>query len=120
MKRYDFYLAGAVILIALAWFLLNVNKEQGTKVCVYINNTLVNTLSLSDDGEYFIGDKDMPIISYTISNGKLDVKYSDCPDKLCVHQKAISKSSESIVCLPNKVMFLIEGSVSNEFDAIGY
>ena len=120
MKRYDFYLAGAVILIALAWFLFNVNREQGSSVSVYVNNELVNTLNLSDDGEYCIGEDESPIIIYTIQNGNLNVKYADCPDKLCVHQKTISKAGQTIVCLPNKVMFLIEGNLNNEFDAIGY
>ena len=29
---------------------------------------------------------------------------ADCPDKLCVHQHAISANGETIVCLPNKVV----------------
>ena len=43
---------------------------------------------------------------------------ADCPDKLCVHQKAISKNHEMIVCLPNKVVVEVTGSEENGFDSI--
>ncbi len=32
---------------------------------------------------------------------------ADCPDKLCVKQGKISKSGESIICLPHKVVVKI-------------
>ncbi len=44
-----------------------------------------------------------------IHDGKADVTEADCPDKLCVHQKAISKTHETIVCLPNKVVVEVTG-----------
>jgi hypothetical protein len=44
---------------------------------------------------------------------------ADCPDKLCVHQKAISATGETIVCLPNKVVVEIAGETEDaEFDTI--
>ena len=45
-----------------------------------------------------------------IKDGKADVTEADCPDKLCVHQKAISKTNETIVCLPNKVVVQVIGT----------
>ena len=35
---------------------------------------------------------------------------ADCPDHLCISQKAVGNSGGTIVCLPNKVV--IEGSKS--------
>ena len=29
---------------------------------------------------------------------------ADCPDQLCVHQKAVDAAGGTIVCLPNKVV----------------
>ena len=43
---------------------------------------------------------------------------ADCPDQLCVHQKAASKNHESIICLPNKVVVEVDGSEEREFDAV--
>ena len=43
---------------------------------------------------------------------------ANCPDKLCVNQKAISKEKETIVCLPNKVVVTVESDDESDFDAI--
>ena len=53
-----------------------------------------------------------------IRNGSADMTEADCPDKLCVNQKAISKNGESIICLPNKVVVTIESSEDSVFDAV--
>ena len=39
---------------------------------------------------------------------------AECPDHLCMKQKAIDEKGGTIVCLPNKVV--IEGEKSTEFD----
>ena len=43
---------------------------------------------------------------------------ADCPDHLCVKQKAISKEGESIICLPNKVIVEVDSAVNSEIDAV--
>lgn len=53
-----------------------------------------------------------------IRNGSADMTEADCPDKLCVNQKPISKNGESIICLPNKVIVTIESNENSVFDAI--
>ena len=35
-----------------------------------------------------------------IQEGKAYMEEADCPDKLCVKQKAIERNGESIICLP--------------------
>ena len=47
---------------------------------------------------------------------KADMKEADCPDKLCVHQKAISAENESIVCLPNRVVVTVTNSKKEGMD----
>jgi len=51
-----------------------------------------------------------------IRDGKADMKEADCPDKLCVHQKAISAENESIVCLPNRVVVTVTNSKKEGMD----
>ena len=53
-----------------------------------------------------------------IKNGTVDMTTADCPDKLCVNQKSISKNGESIICLPNKVVVTIDSKEDSEFDAV--
>ncbi len=53
----------------------------------------------------FIEDTDINIIK--IYDHKADMIASTCPDLICVHSKPISRSSESIVCLPHKVVITV-------------
>ena len=77
-------------------------------------------------GTYVLGEEqEIPIVQdgvttnvLTIRDGRADMTEADCPDKLCVHQKAISKNHEMIVCLPNKVVVEVTGSEENGFDSI--
>lgn len=43
---------------------------------------------------------------------------ADCPDHLCVKQKAISKGGESIICLPNKVVVTVKSDMKSDIDSI--
>ena len=40
---------------------------------------------------------------------------AECPDHLCIKQKAINEKGGTIVCLPNKVV--IEGEKSSDSDS---
>jgi hypothetical protein len=42
-----------------------------------------------------------------IEGGRARIEAADCPDKLCVKQRAISKAGESIICLPHKLVIRI-------------
>ena len=52
-----------------------------------------------------------------VKDGKVSVTEADCPDKVCVNTGEISKSGDTIVCLPHKLVVEIEGSTS-ETDAV--
>lgn len=104
----DIILALSVILIALGVFLVfNITKKQGGYAVVLQNGKELSRYSLSSD---FTTD-----ISYNgksntlvIKNGKAYVLAADCPDKVCVSHRKISKEGETIVCLPHKLVIAIE------------
>lgn len=54
-----------------------------------------------------------------ISDGKVRVLDSTCPDKLCVHQGWISNVGETIVCLPNRITISIVGG-NEGVDSVSY
>jgi len=43
---------------------------------------------------------------------------ADCPDRLCVKQRAISKQGETIVCLPHRLIVKIEGGDAPDVDGV--
>lgn len=61
--------------------------------------------------------------SNTITIKDHDIFFSDasCPHKLCVKQGSASKSPVPVICLPNKLMIIVENSAEGgEYDAIAY
>lgn len=122
INKYDFILASATIFVALVWFIFNIfNTDKGNVCQIYINNSLYDTVVLqSSDGiENIIIDGEV-ILKYEVKNGHVDVIESECRDKLCVRQHAISRDGESIVCLPQKIVFMISSDKENEFDGFTY
>lgn len=108
MKKFDVYLASAMLIIALVWFLFtNISVKSGDTLIVTKDNDTVGSYSLSEDGVYSVKDEDKTLLLFEIRNGSVNVLSASCPDKLCVHQKSISKNDELIVCLPNKIVLEI-------------
>lgn len=115
MKKFDLYLASAMLLFALAWFFINsIFSSKGEKVLIFKDNAIIDTISLSDEGIHSINDGDNILMTFEIKDSSVNVISADCPDKLCVHQKAISNNSEMIVCLPNKIVLEIDEDASSE------
>ena len=51
-----------------------------------------------------------------IRDHKADMIDADCRDLLCVKQKAIDRSGETIVCLPNRVVVSVENDSQDALD----
>ena len=67
-----------------------------------------------EDLEISWASSDESIAKY--ENGKVYAQNSVCPDGVCEHSLPITKSGDSIICLPNKIMIKISGE--GETDAI--
>lgn len=116
MKKNDYILivgilAAVVILLIASRHLWNGN---GALVEVTVDGKVTGQYRL--DSEQTIQINGTNILR--IQDGKADMIDADCPDKLCVGQKAISKNGESIVCLPNKVVVTVAGGEDAAGDAV--
>lgn len=116
MKK-DYILIVVILCVAGLAFLLHglIGGKGAGSVTVKVKGEITGVYSLAEDQEIEI-NKGTNILQ--IKNGQADMISADCPDKLCVHQKAISKNHESIICLPNKVIVEIESSENSELDAV--
>ena len=116
-KKKDAVLILTVLLIAGA--ALGVHEFAGgdgaDTVTVKVDGKVTGTYPLAKDQKIRINGGTNIL---TIKNGKAKMTDADCPDQLCVHQKAASKNHESIICLPNKVVVEVDGSEESEFDAV--
>lgn len=119
MKRNDWILAGAVLAGAIVFFLINsfVVHREGARVRVTVGGEEYGSYSLEEELDLDIESRN-GVNHLVIHDGKADMTQADCPDRLCVHQKAISRDRETIVCLPNQVVVEIIGGEEAELDSI--
>ncbi len=106
LKKKDFLLIIVVLVVALGFYLFQEwgRKSSDNQVVVMVNGEIFGTYDLDDDQTVSINNGSNIL---KIEDQKAKMSQADCPDKLCVHQRAISKTNESIICLPNKVVVKI-------------
>ena len=117
MKKKDWILIFVVLCVAASaylahYFLRDTGKGE---VIVEVNGKLTGTYSLNEDQEITINQGSNLL---EIKNGKANMIEADCPDQLCVHQKAISRNRESIICLPNQVVVEVTATEEKTYDAM--
>ena len=114
-------IGGGLVFALIVYLVMNFFQGQAThdaKAVVTIDGVLYGSFSLDTDT---IEKIELPDGSYNIleiKEGKADIIEASCPDSICVHHRAVSKQSQSIVCLPNKVVVEIESGEEAELDAI--
>lgn len=114
------FLAVLAAVVAAVFVIFSVmgKKEDGAYVLVTIDGEEYGVYSLAQEQEVPIIQDGVTTNVLVIEDDFADMTEADCPDKLCVHQKAISKNNETIVCLPNKVVVQVMGSEESGFDSI--
>ena len=116
MKFKDLLLLLGILVIAflgaIGGQILSVKEAE--RIQVSVDGQVFGVYSLHKDQEIKINDTNYLIIK----DGVADMIEADCPDQICVNQKAISKTGETIVCLPNKVIVDVKGVESGELDAV--
>ena len=121
MRKKDFILIFVVSLIIAGAFGVNyfVNTKNVDSIEIYMDNKLYKTYDINDKEEIKIKSKEGYNIVKIHDKG-VEVIEASCPDKVCIHQGFITESSESIVCLPNKVHIKIttEDNHESEEDVI--
>ena len=114
----DLILIGILLLTALILFLLFKDKqlkEPDAVAVVTVDGTEIARYPLSQDGTFVLNEGSNTLV---IENGEAWVSEANCPDKLCMGFGKISKNGEIIVCLPNRLIVMIEGGEASGIDAI--
>lgn len=116
MKKNDYKLVAVVICAALLLFTAVTLRENGSKnvIEVKVDGVVRGRYSLSENREIELNGTNHLVIQ----DGRADITDANCPDKVCVKQKPISKIGESLVCLPNKVIVTVVEGEENELDEV--
>jgi hypothetical protein len=109
-KKKDIFLI-IIIMITSVFFIITSVIKKGTSP-----NTVKITISGLEYASYSLyNDREVEISNgygnnkIVINNGMVFISEADCPDKYCVKHKPISKSGESVICLPHKLVVEITG-----------
>ncbi len=118
-KRYksDIILISIVLLIGTSALVFQqLSMKTGRMVKVYLDGKEVKSFSLDEDTEYKIvavsdregqsddADKFAGYNILVIERGKAYISEADCHEQICVKHNAISKTGETIVCLPHSLV----------------
>lgn len=113
MKKKELIFIGGILVLALAmWAEMSfVNKASHGTICITVDGKEYGTYSLAKNQTIKINDTNV----CEIKDGQARMISAECPDHLCIKQKAINEKGGTIVCLPNKVV--IEGEKSSDSDS---
>ena len=103
----DLILVGVILSLSLiGFFIFKLTMKDGNLVSVSINGDEKYKYSITDNLETDIitGDDDENTNTLVIKDGEVYIKSANCPDKICVGHRPISKDGETIVCLPHKIV----------------
>lgn len=91
--------------------------SKGQQVSIYVNNKEMYRLSLFQDKTICI----QGIIGVTviqIERGEIWVEKAPCPYQICKNRGKISRSGETIICIPNRILIQIGGISQNQVDSV--
>ena len=119
MKKRDgwllfFFLAVAAV---LAIFMRVRGNDTGERVVVMVDGALFGEYRLSEEQVIDV-DNVLGANRIVIQNGSAYMEMADCPDKYCMTYQPISKTNESIICLPHRLVVQVEGADVTELDGI--
>ena len=105
----------ALLCLVSAAFLL-LRPRGGLRAEIWLDGELVETVdlaALTEEREIRGGEH----VTVLAAPGRVRVKHSDCPDKLCEHMGWSSSPAKPLICLPNRVTVAVTGG-REESDAV--
>ena len=108
--RNDLILISVLIaILAIAGLMFMLLRVEGDVVVVEVNGERCGSYALSIDRtvEIRTGEDGEELNLLVIKDGKAYVESATCPDGICAAHRPISKSGESIICLPHKVVITV-------------
>ena len=117
--RYDLILLAVLLLAAAgAWLLLRPASGRGGWVVITQDGRETGRYPLSQNRTVLIGEEDGAYNLLEIKDGAAAVTDANCGDHTCVRTGAVSRSGQSIICLPHKVVVTVSGGAADGVDAV--
>ena len=115
-RCWDILVYACIVLVAALLFCFGLKSSDTSSLVVKIGNE-EKVYSLQNDRVFNVKNNGHTMV-VQIKDGTVSVKSTDCPDKVCLHSGAISRTSQIIVCAPAEISLRIVGNEKGEYDAI--
>lgn len=97
-----------IILAAAAAVVILLAPKEGRTAKIYLDGELLASVELDRAAEpYTVEAGEGNTVQ--VEKGRVRMLHADCPDQLCVDMGWTSSPLKPVVCLPNRVMIIIEG-----------
>ena len=111
MKKTDWLVIFLFLVVSLGlWLLLFPvpGKEEGRVIEIYSDNQLYRSIALPTKEEWI----DIPgkPVRLELQNNQIRFYETACPDKTCIRTGFISRTGQTAICLPNRIVVRITGS----------
>lgn len=109
------------LIIGISSFLVNSYTDyQGDLKCIIkVDGEIYKEIKLKENYNNFIEiNSSFGYNKISIEGNTVKMADSDCQDKLCLKEKAISRPFESLICLPARLIIYIEGE--SELNYVSY
>ena len=108
-KKEKYFILGILVLAIVLWISMSYfQKGSHQTIRITVDGEEFGTYSLAKDQIIKINDTNV----CEIKDGSVRMTWANCPDQLCIHQRAVDENGGMIVCLPNR--FVIEGEKGGE------
>ena len=108
----DIILIISILSVAALMFLITrTESENGAYVEISVKGKSYKTAPLNVDAEIDVEGA----LTVVIKDGKAFIKNASCKNKICQNHKPISKSGETIACLPCGITVRVTGNSGADF-----
>ena len=117
LTKADLILIGFLVLCTFFSFSLWFKGGSGRKLIIMVDGQKIGDMSLNDGKKEIVMQGVRGPFTFEINDGKVRMKDSACPNKLCVKMGYISQEGQVVCCIPNRVVLKITGE-EEMYDAL--
>ena len=122
MKSNKFWLVvlGVAVLVSAVTALL-LGRAPVSYAHIYHNSVLTDSVNLAAVTESFaiVVESADGFNMIDVERGRIRVSRADCPDGICVRQGWVSSGVIPLVCLPNRLVIMLEGAGADVDAVVG-
>ncbi len=115
----DVILTSFVALLSAVLFLISFTGESEALTAeIYVGGEKAHSIALSDVQEsYTLRENYCELL---IEKDGVTFLFSDCGDQLCVKKGKLTRQGDTMACVPEKVVVVLQGTADKKIDAVAY